>query len=72
MTIQQFLDGNTFDARQVAIIAAAYEQILQRLDIQPGSQPEREERVSRMIIAIANRRLSDENSLVREALTELV
>lgn len=71
MPITSLLEGTTFDPNEVAIIVAAFEELLSRLEIRRGSNPARERRIAQNIIAAASSGPFDQRHLVRTALAKL-
>jgi hypothetical protein len=71
MPIRRLLDSNTFDSKEAARITAAFNEVLQRLDIKRGAEPYREEQIASRVIAIAKRGPIDESRIVAAALREL-
>jgi hypothetical protein len=53
MPIRQLLVQSTFDSVEVAIITAAYDEVLRRLDIVRGTNPECEQMIAYKTLAAA-------------------
>ncbi len=53
MPIRQSLVLSTFDSVEIAIITAAYDEVLRRLDIPKGSSPDREQTIACKTLNVA-------------------
>jgi hypothetical protein len=72
MTIRSLLEGSIFGSPEVAVIAASFEEVLSRLGIAQGTDPDREELIAGWITATANDGIVERRRLVRETLSNLV
>jgi hypothetical protein len=69
MAITSLFGGAVFDSHEAEVIAAAFEEVINRLSIARGSDPVREELIARKIIAAAKRGPVEQRRLVRETLS---
>jgi hypothetical protein len=72
MPIRSLLEGSIFGSPEVAVIAASFEEVLSRLGIAQGTDPDREELIADQIIASASDGIVERRRLVRETLSDLV
>lgn len=71
MPISGLLEGTTFDSPEVAVIIESFEEVLGRLGIARGSDPDRERLIARRMIAIAGEGLVERRRLIRETLSRM-
>ncbi len=71
MPITSLLETTICDSQQVAVIAASFDEVLDRLGIRRGTNPDQEELIAGRLIAAANEGAVERQRLVTETLSKI-